>query len=67
MKALVLEDDPKISRFVAQILREEGYAVEDRRIWEEKSAVEDRWLWEEGSAVEGRLVVFTGAARGNPK
>ena len=28
MKALVLEDDPKIARFVAQILREEGYAVD---------------------------------------
>jgi DNA-binding response OmpR family regulator len=28
MKALVLEDDPKIGRFVAQILREEGYAVD---------------------------------------
>jgi DNA-binding response OmpR family regulator len=28
MKALVLEDDGKIARFVAQILREEGYAVD---------------------------------------
>ena len=28
MKALVLEDDPKIARFVAQVLREEGYAVD---------------------------------------
>jgi DNA-binding response OmpR family regulator len=28
MKALVLEDDPKIARFVIQILREEGYAVD---------------------------------------
>jgi DNA-binding response OmpR family regulator len=28
MKALVLEDDVKIARFVAQILREEGYAVD---------------------------------------
>jgi DNA-binding response OmpR family regulator len=28
MKALVLEDDPKIARFVAQIFREEGYAVD---------------------------------------
>jgi two-component system OmpR family response regulator len=28
MKALVLEDDGKTARFVAQILREEGYAVD---------------------------------------
>ncbi len=28
MKALILEDDPKIARFVAQVLREEGYAVD---------------------------------------
>jgi DNA-binding response OmpR family regulator len=28
MKALLLEDDGKIARFVAQILREEGYAVD---------------------------------------
>jgi DNA-binding response OmpR family regulator len=28
MKALVLEDDPKIARFVARILHEEGYAVD---------------------------------------
>jgi DNA-binding response OmpR family regulator len=28
MKALVLDDDPKVARFVAQALREEGYAVD---------------------------------------
>ncbi len=28
MKALVLEDDPKIARFLSQIFREEGYAVD---------------------------------------
>jgi DNA-binding response OmpR family regulator len=28
MKALVLDDDARIARFVAQILREEGYAVD---------------------------------------
>ena len=28
MKALVLDDDAKVARFVAQILREEGYAVD---------------------------------------
>jgi DNA-binding response OmpR family regulator len=28
MKALVLDDDAKIARFVAQVLREEGYAVD---------------------------------------
>ncbi len=28
MKALLLEDDPKIARFLTQVLREEGYAVD---------------------------------------